>query len=105
MYPWSTAAAHCREDSFDGCLDMEEWRRNYTAERRREVLRIGVADEAWEERIREATRRGYPLGSEAFVEQVSRALGRDIRPRPPGRPPNDAFAGRRKRGNLVLSLV
>lgn len=92
LYPWSTAAAHCREDSFDGRLDFEEWRRSYTGERWREVLRIGVSDEAWEERIREATRRGYPLGSEAFVEQVSRALGRDVRPRPPGRPPKDAVA-------------
>ena len=39
-----------------------------------------------EERIREATRRGRPLGSDAFVEQVGRMVGRDMRARPPGRP-------------------
>jgi putative transposase len=87
-YRWSTAAAHCQEDG-DGRLDWEEWRRNYTGQRWQEALRIGVTDEAWQERIREATRRGYPLGSEAFVEQLGRTLGRELRPRPPGRPKKD----------------
>jgi putative transposase len=89
-YPWSTAAAHCREDELGGLLELDEWRRNYTGERWQEVLRIGVEDEAVEERIREATRRGCPLGSAAFVERVGRTLGRDLRPRPPGRPPKNA---------------
>jgi hypothetical protein len=71
---------------------MDDWRRNFTAERWREVLRVGVAEEALEDRIREATRRGCPLGSDAFVERVSRELGRDLRSRPPGRPPKRAIA-------------
>ena len=92
LYRWSTAAAHCREDDLDGRLDLDQWRQNYNGERWREVLRTGVEDEAWEERLREATRRGYPLGSATFVERVGRALGRDLHPRPPGRPPKDAAA-------------
>jgi putative transposase len=91
-YPWSTAAAHCLEDPLEGRLVLEEWRRQFTGERWREALRIGVREEALEERIREATRRGYPLGSEAFVERIGRALGRDLRPRPPGRPSKQAAA-------------
>ena len=85
-YAWSTAAAHCREDALEGRLDVGEWRQRYTGERWREVLRTGVREEAMGERIREATRRGCPLGSEAFVERIGSALGRDLRPRPPGRP-------------------
>ena len=69
-YRWSTAAAHCREDALDGRLELEEWRRRFTGERGREP-----------------TRRGSPLGSEAFVERVGHALGRDLDPRPPGPPP------------------
>jgi len=90
QYRWSTAAAHCQEDSMDQRLDLHEWRRCFTGERWRETLRLGVPETAWEERIREATRRGCPLGSEAFVERVGRQLGRDLQPRPPGRPPKQA---------------
>ena len=86
-YRWSTAAAHCQEDGLEGRLELGEWRRQYSGEGWREALRVGVGDEALEERIREATRRGSPLGSEAFVERVGGALGRDLRARPPGRPP------------------
>lgn len=91
-YSWSTAAAHCREDALEGRLDLGEWRQHNTRERWREALRIGVQEEAMGERIREATRRGCPLGSEAFVERIGRALGRDLRPRPPGRPRKQAAA-------------
>ena len=38
-----------------------------------EVLKIGVEEAALETRIRESKRRGSPLGSEAFVEEVGRA--------------------------------
>jgi len=91
-YPWSTAAAHCREDALEGRLDLEEWRRQFDGARWREALRIGVQEEAMAERIREATRRGCPLGSEAFVERIGRTLGRDLLPRPPGRPRKQAAA-------------
>ena len=87
QYPWSSAAAHCREEDSDGLLDFENWRRRFTGERWREVLDIGLRDAALEERIREATRRGNPLGSDEFVDRASRSLGRDVRPRSPGRPP------------------
>lgn len=58
----------------------EEWRQHYTGEQWREALRLGVDEAAWAERIRGATQRGHPLGSEAFVERLSGSLGRDLRP-------------------------
>jgi hypothetical protein len=70
----------------DGLLDCGEWCARYSGERWHEVLRCGLEEEAWKERIREATRRGAPLGSQEFIERLSRAVGRDLTPRPPGRP-------------------
>lgn len=69
-----------------GWAGFQRVARDYTGEGWREALRIRVESEAWEERIREATRRGNPLGSDAFVERVGQDLGRDLRVRPPGRP-------------------
>ncbi len=85
-YPWSSAAAHCREDDMDERLELQPWKQRYAGERWREVLRVGIEEEALRERIRTATHRGRPLGDEAFVESVGRALGRDLRWRRPGRP-------------------
>jgi putative transposase len=42
------------------------------------------------ERIREATNRGWPLGSEAFVKRIEAALGRPARPCKRGRPSGGA---------------
>jgi putative transposase len=97
-YRWSTASAHCREDRLDGRLDLAEWRRQFSGDRWRAALRIGLGEEALEDRIRTATRRGSPLGGEAFVERIGCALGRDLRPRPPGRPPKHADAELAKTG-------
>ncbi len=68
------------------------WRRVYTAERWREVLRTSVGEEAFQERIREATGVGLPLGDEAFVESLGRTVGRDLQRRPAGRPKARAAA-------------
>ena len=78
QYRCSSAAAHCLDQDDSGRLDVWEWRRYYTGERWREALQSGVEEEAQNERIREATRRGAPLGSDAFVEQIGRKLGRRI---------------------------
>ena len=61
-YQWSSAAAHLLEDPMGGRLELDEWRQRYTGDRWREALSVGVDDEALEERIREATKRGRPPG-------------------------------------------
>ena len=91
-YRWSAAAALRLDGPSDCRVDLEEWRCHFTGERWREALHVNVREEAQQEQIREATRRGCPLGSEAFVDRLGRALGRDLHPRPPGRPPKRAGA-------------
>lgn len=86
-YLWSSATAHCDDDDLKGRLELAEWRKHFSAERWQAALRVGLAEEAWQDRLREATRRGTPLGSDVFVKQLSHMLGRDLRSRPPGRPP------------------
>ena len=85
-YAWSSALAHCREDDLEHRLDLTVWHSRYDGQKWRAALRLGVEQEAWEERIREATRSGLPLGSDSFVEQMSESAGRDLKARPPGRP-------------------
>ena len=89
-YPWSSAAAHCglnREDPLAG--SCTEWQEEYGFERWRQVLLSSVAEEARAQRIREATRCGWPLGSETFVKELEQAAGRRLHPLPPGRPRAD----------------
>ena len=88
-YEWSSAAAHCDEDDREGRLDLAEWQRSYSGVGWRDVLRFGTEEQAWAERLREATRCGLPMGSEEFVGQISQRVGRDLRKRPPGRPPKE----------------
>ncbi len=85
-YPWSSARVHVTGRDEDGWLDMRQWREEYTAVRWRQVLRDGIEEEAFRERLRVATRTGRPLGSDHFVEDMERALNRPLRPREPGRP-------------------
>jgi putative transposase len=75
-YPWSSAAAHCglREDpllarDFPPGQVVRDWR-------------AWLADEdvALTEVIRERTRVGRPAGSQTFVEQIEKDLGRSVRP-------------------------
>ena len=54
-----------------------------------------AADEL--EKIREATNKGWPLGSEAFVKRIESALGRPARPCKPGR----RSAGSEQAANLA----
>jgi hypothetical protein len=50
----------------------------YTAERWREALKSSVGEEAFQERIREATSVGLPVGGEELVELLGRMLGREL---------------------------
>ena len=68
-------------------LDVAEWGAWWSAERWRETLEYGVRDAAFLERLREATRRGRPLGSAEFVEHLERSLGRRLQPQKRGPKP------------------
>ncbi len=45
-----------------------------------------VPEEATAQRIRDATRCGWPLGSTAFVKELEERAGRRLHPLPAGRP-------------------
>ncbi len=91
-YRWSSARAHCLGVDPPGQLDLAPWSSEYSTDRWRDVLRIGVDEEAFRQRIRRATNLGLPLGTDAFVDQVAAIVGRDLHSRPPGRPPKQAAA-------------
>jgi putative transposase len=81
-WPWSSARAHLAGQA-DGITALEplitrtgHWR----------ALLDGGLEEAALQAIRRHSRTGHPLGSDGFFETLQRRLGRDVRPRPPGRP-------------------
>lgn len=85
-YRWSSAAVHVRGSDESGRIDLSLWSNYYTPERWMDVLRVGIREEAWQARFREATRRGLPLGPEEYVRLLSEKYGRDLLLRPVGRP-------------------
>jgi hypothetical protein len=65
---------------------MARWRAEYDWPRWREVLETSLDEEAFGQRLQEASRRGRPLGGEEFTEKLERRCGRRLRPLPLGRP-------------------
>ena len=83
---WRWSSARCHSGlADDALLDLVEWRKQFTPQTWKRVLEIGLADAAMEQRIREATQKGWPLGSPAFVDRVEVALERTARPGRAGR--------------------
>jgi hypothetical protein len=86
QYRWSSAMSHITGTDTDELVQMEQWRRKYTPARWINVLRSTVDAEATNERIREATVRGRPLGDKAFSAHMESIVGRRLTPNPVGRP-------------------
>jgi len=81
---WSSAKAHLA-GSGGGLLDLVRWRQRYTPESWKRCLQKGLADSLIEERIRDATQKGWPLGADAFLDRLEAEYGVRARPRQPGR--------------------
>lgn len=86
-WPWSSASARLQGIS-DGIITLEplqsmipDWPDYWACPREQD-----------RERIRQHTRTGRPLGSEAFLDQAERIAGRRLRPAKPG--PRPARNGR-----------
>jgi putative transposase len=86
-WPWSSARAHVTAPDASKRLEMSAWAREYDGVRWARVLRTTVDDEAWQQRLEDATVRGLPLGSESFVDHLENRMALRLRPSPPGRPP------------------
>ena len=77
-YSWSSARAHVEEEDALGLIDFSLWRQvrgrdDWAAS----LSRPPDADAT--RRLREATQRGVPLGSEDFVETLEQSTGRSWR--------------------------
>jgi putative transposase len=84
-YQWSSARARLGLAG-NGFLDLSAWRAEHTQERWKQVLAFGVDEEAFGQRLQEASRRGRPLGDTEFIQDLERRAGRGLRPSPVGRP-------------------
>ncbi len=85
-WPWSSALAHLTGRDRSGLLDMSAWAAAYDSARWSRVLETSVYDEALQQRLKEATLTGRPLGPDAFIDRLESTLNCRLRPRPAGRP-------------------
>jgi putative transposase len=85
-YHWSSAPARLGRDRPDALIDLSDWQDRYDPNQWREVLRLGLDEISFQQRLRDASMRGRALGSEEFVEQLEQQAGRRLRPNLPGRP-------------------
>jgi len=84
-YAWSSARAHVEGRDPAGLLHMTAWRRLAGKTDWRSLL-VREGDHDRIRGLRDHTRTGRPLGSDAFLAKLERALGHRLRSRPAGRP-------------------
>ena len=93
---WSSAAIHCGLTNSDPLLEMERWRKRWTAAEWRRFL--ADAESAAEvDRLRHSTHTGRPLGSADFVAGLEELTSRSLAPRKGGRPKKPAADCRQAR--------
>jgi len=78
-YAWSSARAHVIGRDQEDFVDLSSWRAAYTAERWGYTLRVGVEEEALQERLRQATLTGRPFGSDQFIDELELTSNRKLR--------------------------
>jgi len=80
QWPWSSARAHLGIGP-SGLVVQEYWRTRWNPDTWRDVLQLGVGEAARNERIRDATHSGRPLGGEPFLADLEARLQRPLRMR------------------------
>ena len=86
-WTWSSARAHVTGEDPTALLDGSEWQACWTPDRWKEAIAKGVGGMLFDERIRQATRTGRPLGAEGFSTALERVLHRPLSPAKRGRKP------------------
>lgn len=85
-YGWSSAQPHVLGRDARGLLDMATWAEVCPCNDWGPVLEASTPEERFEQRLREATRSGKPLGENHFVSALEQDVGRELALRPRGRP-------------------
>ena len=83
-YPWSSAGAHVGSNTPPEWLERKRWSRWTDAAHWKKELRQDSKEAM--EAVRFHTRRGRPLGSDAFVAKMEALVGHRLRPLAVGRP-------------------
>lgn len=84
-YCWSSALAHVSQTDRTGLLSMGWWESAFTPDQWRQMLER-EEDPSLRLRLKQATLRGRPFGSDRFVREIEAKVGRPLRPSPVGRP-------------------
>jgi hypothetical protein len=66
-----------------GFLDLSAWQAEYTPRSWRTTLAMGVDEEAFGGRLQEASRRGRPLSSDEFAQNLEKQTSEPCAPSPP----------------------
>jgi putative transposase len=103
-WKWSSARAHCGGLVDWGLADFGRWREVFDSERWAKVLRTSIGEEALADRLRQATYRGRPLGSEEFIDVLERREHRRLRPLSAGRPKRKEGAENNGNGEVQRGL-
>jgi putative transposase len=85
QWKWSSAGAHCGADAPNALLEMERWRKRWTAKEWREHLAAGESP-SHVTTLRQYTHTGRPLGSAEFVADLEHSMLRPLAARKVGRP-------------------
>lgn len=85
-YRWSSALAHTLSRDASGFLDMESWAEVCPCDDWGPVLESATPEERVQQRLRDATRSGKPLGENEFVSKLEQDAGYELVLRPRGRP-------------------
>ena len=89
QWRWSSAQAHLGLAS-SGMLSLVRWRSHFDANRWSTWLNSDPRAATLEERIRQATLSGFPLGGQDFRNDLQNRLGLKTEPGKPGRPKKPA---------------
>ncbi len=83
-YPWSSAGAHAGKVE-PAWLDLKSWSSGFTPDQWDLYVKADTFGEA-EAQVRRNTYTGRPAGSEQFIQEAERILGRKLASRSGGRP-------------------
>jgi putative transposase len=86
-WEWASSQAHVTGHDSSGLLDMEIWRRIFTAEKWRDYLEREKKDGSIAAIIRRATMKGHFLGKDETALRLEKELGKQLLPRKRGRKP------------------